>query len=106
MNKGANHWASRRDFQVGWRKRGHRKEALLDGDSVRTKGSYKCLRVSKAAPLGFATRRFRFNKVCEIRILVVAPSVVSELSLCGVFLPGTACLGSREKGMVAKRGFA
>jgi hypothetical protein len=26
MNKGANHWASRRDFWVGWRKRGSRRE--------------------------------------------------------------------------------
>jgi hypothetical protein len=26
MNKGANHWASRRDFQFGWGKRVGRKE--------------------------------------------------------------------------------
>ena len=26
MNKGANHWASRRDFRIGQRKRGSRRE--------------------------------------------------------------------------------
>lgn len=32
--------------------------------------------------------------------------VDSELSLCGVFLHAATQLGSREKGMVAKHGFA
>jgi hypothetical protein len=31
MNKGANHWASRRDFQVGKGKRGSRREIGLFG---------------------------------------------------------------------------
>ena len=34
------------------------------------------------------------------------PAVDSELNLCGVFLHAGAQLGSREKGMVAKHGFA
>jgi hypothetical protein len=29
MNKGANHWASSRGFQVGWRKKGRRREFLF-----------------------------------------------------------------------------
>jgi hypothetical protein len=28
MNKGANHWMSRQDFQVGWRKRRSRRELI------------------------------------------------------------------------------
>ena len=32
--------------------------------------------------------------------------IVSELSLCCVFLPAAARLGSREKGTAAKHGFA
>jgi hypothetical protein len=46
----------------------------------------------------------------KIRILDAEPSdwvtIVSELSLCGVFLHMAAWLGSREKGMLAKCGFA
>jgi hypothetical protein len=47
----------------------------------------------------------------KIRILVVAPSdwitIVSELSLCGVFLHEAAWLGNlRERYNVAKHGFA
>jgi hypothetical protein len=46
----------------------------------------------------------------KIRILVVAPSdwvtIVSELSLCGVFFHVAAQLGFREKGRVAKGVFA
>ena len=75
MNKGANHWASRRDFQVGWRKRESRRElGLLDGDSVRTICRYEYLPVSMADPSAFATGGFRFNMAYKIRILVVAPS--------------------------------
>lgn len=33
-------------------------------------------------------------------------SIVSKLSLCGVFLHAAAQLGPREKGMAAKHGFA
>jgi hypothetical protein len=29
MNKGANHWKSRGDFWVGWRKRGNRRKLDL-----------------------------------------------------------------------------
>ena len=45
---------------------------------------------------------FRFNKAYKITILVV-PS--DRVSLCCVFFHAT-CLGSREKGMAAKRRFA
>jgi hypothetical protein len=31
MNKEANHWVNRRDFWVGWRKRGSRRELGLFG---------------------------------------------------------------------------
>ena len=37
MNKGANHWASRRDFRVGWRKRGSRRQLGLFLDSLRVR---------------------------------------------------------------------
>lgn len=41
-------------------------------------------------PSGFTTEGFRFNKAYKIRFLVAAPSdwvtVISELSLCFVFL--------------------
>jgi hypothetical protein len=71
MNKGIYHWASRRDFQVGWRKRGSRRELGPFGwDNVRT----RCLLVSVADPSGFATRGFRFNKTYRIRILVAVPN--------------------------------
>jgi hypothetical protein len=42
MNKGINHWMSRRDFWVGQRKRGSWREigAFLDGDNERTRCSY------------------------------------------------------------------
>jgi hypothetical protein len=46
MNKGANHWVSRRDFWVGQRKRGSRRELgffFLDRHSLRTRCSYECL---------------------------------------------------------------
>jgi hypothetical protein len=61
-------------------------------------------------PGGFTTGGFRFNMIYKIRILVVASSdcvtVVSELSLCGVFLPTVDRLGSKEKDTVVKCGFA
>ena len=75
MNKGANHCASRLDFQVRWRKRGSRRElGLFEEDSVRTRCSYECLLVSMADPSEFAAGSFRFNKAYKIMNLVVAPS--------------------------------
>jgi hypothetical protein len=76
MNKGANHWINRRDFRVGQKKRGSRRELgpFLDRDNVRTRCSYKCLQVSMADLSGFAIREFRFNKACKIRILVAVPN--------------------------------
>jgi hypothetical protein len=79
MNKGANHWVSRWDFWVGWRKRGRRREALLYEDSMRT--SCECLLVSMVDLSGFATRGFRFNKAYKIRILVVCPATELPLLL-------------------------
>jgi hypothetical protein len=62
------------------------------------------------SPGGFTTGKFRFNIAYKIRILVVAPrdlvTIVSELSLCGVSLLARTQLGSREKGIAAKHGFA
>jgi hypothetical protein len=62
-----------------------------------------------ADPSGFATGGFRFNKAYKIRILVVAPrdgvTIISEVSLCCVFLHLVARPGSREKGTAAKCGF-
>jgi hypothetical protein len=92
-------------------KAGSRREwGLLDGDSMRTRCSHECLLVSMADPSGFITGGLRFNKAYEIRILVVAPNdwitVISELSLCCVFLHVVVCPGSREKGTVTQRGFA
>ena len=59
---------------------------------------YKCLPVSVADLSGFATGGFRFNKAYKIRILVVAPrdgvTIISELSLCCVFLHAAARLSS------------
>jgi hypothetical protein len=54
MNKGANHWASRKDFMVGEAK----ERVFLDWDSVRTRCSYRCLQVSITDLSGFATKRF------------------------------------------------
>ena len=51
------------------RKRGSRKEAFLDRDSVRT----RCLMVSMADQSGFAIGGFRFNKAYKVRILLAAP---------------------------------
>ena len=53
---------------------------------------------------GFTTEGFRFSTAYKIRVLVVAP-IISELSLCGVFLHAAAQLGSREKGMATKYEF-
>jgi hypothetical protein len=41
MNKGANHWASRQDFRVGWRKKIKRREleAFWNRDSIRARWS-------------------------------------------------------------------
>jgi hypothetical protein len=39
---------------------------FLDGDSVGTRCNYKCLPVSMADLLGFATGGFRFNKVYRL----------------------------------------
>jgi hypothetical protein len=67
MNKGANHWASRRDFQGAQKKRGSRRElGLFDEDSMRTRCSYECLPVSMADPSGFTTGGFRFNKAYKL----------------------------------------
>jgi hypothetical protein len=89
-NKGANHWVSRRDFQVGWRKRGSRRElGPLDRDSVRSRCSYGCLLVSMADSSGFVTERFRFTKIYKIRILVVA-----RLSYCCFWTKFVLCLPS------------
>jgi hypothetical protein len=49
-------------------------ERILDGDSMRTRCSYKCLPVSMANLSGFAARGFRFSKVYKIRILVAEPN--------------------------------
>jgi hypothetical protein len=50
---------------------------------------------------GFTTGEFRFNKAYKIRILVVAPRdlaiIVSELSLCSIFLHTAVQLGSSAK---------
>jgi hypothetical protein len=54
---------------------------------------------------GFTTEGFRFSTAYKIRVLVVAP-IISELSLCGVFLHTAVQLGSREKGTAAKCRFA
>ena len=74
-----------------------------------TRCSYKCLRVSVVDPSVFATKGFRFNKTYKIRILVAMPSDkvtnVSELSFV-VFSFTQACLGSREKDIMAKHRFA
>jgi hypothetical protein len=40
MNKGVNHWVSRRDFQVGEGKRRGGKRVLLDRDSMKTRCNY------------------------------------------------------------------
>jgi hypothetical protein len=61
MNKGVNHWANRRNFRVGERKRGSRREVHLDGDSMRTRCNYECLPVSMVDPSGFTTGGFRFK---------------------------------------------
>jgi hypothetical protein len=69
-NKGANHWSSRRDFQVGEGKRGggkrERERVFLDRDSMRTRCSYECLWVSTVDLPGFATGGFRFNKAYKL----------------------------------------
>jgi hypothetical protein len=64
MNKGANHWASRRDFRVGEGKRGSQRELSSFGrDSMET----RCFNpVSMVDSSGFATERFRFNKAYEL----------------------------------------
>jgi hypothetical protein len=108
-SEGANHWVNRRDLRVGRRKRG-RREVLFDRDSVRTRCNYECLPVSVVDPSGFATGGFWFNKAyLLIRIWVLYPAkrftMVSELSLCGIFLHVAVRLSSREKGMVAECGF-
>jgi hypothetical protein len=61
MNKGANHWVSRRDFRVGkgGREEAGRRKGLLDEDSVQMRCSYKCLPISRANPSRFPTRGFR-----------------------------------------------
>ena len=74
MNKGANHWTSGRNFRVGQRKRGRRREVLLDGDSLRTRCSYEYAPVSMADPSEFAARGLRFNKAYTMRILVAVPN--------------------------------
>jgi hypothetical protein len=43
---------------------------------------------------------FRFNMAYKNRILIV------EINICGIFLLAAVQQDSREKGMVAKRGFA
>ena len=77
---------------------------------MRTRCNYECLPVSMADPSGFDIRGFRFKKAHKIRSLVAAPSnwvaIISELSLCCVLLLAASCLGSREKVMTAKHGFA
>jgi hypothetical protein len=59
---------------------------------------------------GFTRGGFGLNKAYKIRILAVVPNewvtIVSELSLCCVFLHVEACPGSREKGRAAKHGLA
>jgi hypothetical protein len=59
---------------------------------------------------GFSTGQFRFYMAYRIRILVVVPrdlvTIISELSVCGIFLHEAVGLGSRENGPAAKHGFA
>jgi hypothetical protein len=73
MNKGPNHWASRRDFRVGQRTRGSRREGTFHGDSIRKRCSCWCLLVSMVDLPGFNTGGFKFNMAYKIRILVDAP---------------------------------
>jgi hypothetical protein len=74
MNKGINHWESRWDVRVGWRKRGSRKEleALWIGrareQDVATSVSWFMVHLSE-----FATGGFRFHMMYMIRILVFVP---------------------------------
>jgi hypothetical protein len=72
MNKGANHWVGRQDFQVGWRKRRSRREALLDGDSMRKGYNYKCLLVPMVGLSGIGTGGFRFNKAYKLGFICCA----------------------------------
>jgi hypothetical protein len=57
-----------------------------------------------ADPSEFTTGGFRFSKAYKVRILVAAPrdrvTIVSERSLCDVFLHTEVRLGSREKAWV------
>ena len=57
---------------------------------------------------GFSTGQFRFYMAYKIRILVPRDlvTIISELSVCGIFLHEAVGLGSRENGPAAKHGFA
>jgi hypothetical protein len=62
-----------------------------------------------ADPTGFHTGRIRFHRAYKVLVVMLRDgvSIVSELSLCGIFLLlETIPLGYREKDMVAKHGFA
>jgi hypothetical protein len=109
-NKGANTWrVGRTSGLKGGRKKAEER-SFLDGDSMRTRCSYKCLSVSIADLLRFSPGVLRFNKAYKIRILVAVCrdniTDVSELSLCYVFHCTATHPGSREKDTVAKYGFA
>ena len=74
INKGINHWASRRVFRVGWRKRGRREElGAFWMEIVREQDVAPKFPVSMADLPGFTTGGFRFNMAYKIRILVVVP---------------------------------
>jgi hypothetical protein len=104
-------WMSRWNFQVGWRKRGSRREIgafwmeKVKGQVVATSVSHFQWRIFQDSPSEDLDLIWLTG-----RILVVVPSdwatIFSELSLCGVFLHMVVRLGFREKGMVTKCGVA
>ena len=80
MNKGVNHWANRRNFRVGERKRGSRREVHLDRDSMRTRCNYECLPGSMVDPSGFTTGGFRF-KAYKLGFQLLCPVIELPLFL-------------------------
>jgi hypothetical protein len=79
MNKGANLWASRRDFPVGYEKRGSRRERGFFGMRI-VRGQDVTTSVSPLMenPSGFNSGGFRFNMAYKIRILTTRILIVTS----------------------------